>query len=110
MAGARANQLVYLGDAAVGARANIGAGTVTCNFDGVSTYRTTIEADAFIGSDAQLIAPVTVGRDAYVGSGSTITKDVPRGSLALSRVKQVNIDGWGDRFREAGGKRKDRSK
>jgi bifunctional UDP-N-acetylglucosamine pyrophosphorylase/glucosamine-1-phosphate N-acetyltransferase len=104
-AGAKANHLSYLGDAFVGARANIGAGTITCNYDGFAKHVTTIEAGAFIGSDTQLVAPVTVGRDAYVASGSTVTKDVPRGSLALSRVAQVNRDGWADRFREAHSKR-----
>ncbi len=106
MAGAKANHLAYLGDAQVGQKANIGAGTITCNYDGVGKYKTTIEAGAFIGSDSQLVAPVTVGRDAYVGSGTTVTKDVPRGALALTRVKQVNIEGWADRFREAQAKRK----
>ena len=106
MAGAKANHLAYLGDASIGQKSNIGAGTITCNYDGVSKHKTTIEAGAFIGSDSQLVAPVTVGRDAYVGSGSTITKDVPRGALALSRVKQTNIEGWADRFREAQAKRK----
>src|SRR5690606_27767671 len=77
MAGAKANHLAYLGDASVGARANIGAGTITCNYDGVKKHKTTIEAGAFIGSDSQLVAPVTIGRDAYVGSGTTVTKDVP---------------------------------
>jgi bifunctional UDP-N-acetylglucosamine pyrophosphorylase/glucosamine-1-phosphate N-acetyltransferase len=106
MAGAKANHLAYLGDASVGQKSNIGAGTITCNYDGVSKHKTTIEAGAFIGSDSQLVAPVTIGRDAYVGSGSTVTKDVPRGALALTRVKQVNVEGWADRFREAQAKRK----
>jgi bifunctional UDP-N-acetylglucosamine pyrophosphorylase/glucosamine-1-phosphate N-acetyltransferase len=106
MAGAKANHLAYLGDASIGAKANIGAGTITCNYDGVGKYQTTIEAGAFIGSDSQLVAPVTIGRDAYVGSGTTVTKDVPRGALALTRVKQVNVEGWADRFREANTKRK----
>jgi len=106
MAGAKANHLAYLGDASIGAKANIGAGTITCNYDGVSKAQTTIEAGAFIGSDSQLVAPVTVGRDAYVASGTTVTKDVPRGALALTRVKQVNVEGWADRFREANAKRK----
>ncbi|MCX5745172.1 MAG: bifunctional UDP-N-acetylglucosamine diphosphorylase/glucosamine-1-phosphate N-acetyltransferase GlmU [Proteobacteria bacterium] len=106
MAGAKANHLAYLGDASIGAKANIGAGTITCNYDGVGKYKTTIEAGAFIGSDSQLVAPVTIGRDAYVGSGTTVTKDVPRGALALTRVKQVNVEGWADRFREAQAKRK----
>jgi len=105
MAGAKANHLAYLGDASVGAKANIGAGTITCNYDGFRKYQTTIEAGAFIGSDSQLVAPVTVGRDAYVGSGTTVTKDVPRGALALSRVKQANVEGWADRFREENAKR-----
>jgi bifunctional UDP-N-acetylglucosamine pyrophosphorylase/glucosamine-1-phosphate N-acetyltransferase len=106
MAGAKANHLAYLGDASIGTKANIGAGTITCNYDGVSKHKTTIEAGAFIGSDSQLVAPITIGRDAYVGSGSTVTKDVPRGALALTRVKQVNVEGWADRFREAQAKRK----
>ncbi len=104
-AGAKANHLAYLGDADVGAAANVGAGTITCNYDGFFKYRTTIEAGAFIGSDTQLVAPVTVGRDAYVGAGTTVTKDVPRSALALTRVKQVNVEGWADRFREAQRKR-----
>ena len=106
MAGAKANHLAYLGDASIGARANIGAGTITCNYDGLGKHQTTIEAGAFIGSDTQLVAPVTVGRDAYVGAGTTVTRDVPRGALALTRVKQVNVEGWADRFREAQAKRK----
>jgi bifunctional UDP-N-acetylglucosamine pyrophosphorylase/glucosamine-1-phosphate N-acetyltransferase len=106
MAGAKANHLSYLGDVSVGAKANIGAGTITCNYDGFAKHQTTIEAGAFIGSDSQLVAPVTVGRDAYVGSGTTVTKDVPRGALALSRVKQVNVEGWADRYREAQSRRK----
>ncbi len=100
MAGAKANHLAYLGDASIGAKANIGAGTITCNYDGFRKSQTTIEAGAFIGSDSQLVAPVTIGRDAYVGSGTTVTKDVPRGALALTRVKQVNVEGWADRFRD----------
>jgi bifunctional UDP-N-acetylglucosamine pyrophosphorylase / glucosamine-1-phosphate N-acetyltransferase len=108
MAGAKASHLSYLGDVSVGARANIGAGTITCNYDGFQKNRTTIEAGAFIGSDSQLVAPVTIGRDAYVGSGTTITKDVPRAALALSRVKQVNVEGWADRYREENDKRKGR--
>jgi bifunctional UDP-N-acetylglucosamine pyrophosphorylase/glucosamine-1-phosphate N-acetyltransferase len=106
MAGAKANHLAYLGDASVGSKCNIGAGVITCNYDGVGKYKTTIEAGAFIGSDSQLVAPVTIGRDSYVGSGTTVTKDVPRGSLAITRVKQVNVEGWADRFRELQSKRK----
>jgi bifunctional UDP-N-acetylglucosamine pyrophosphorylase/glucosamine-1-phosphate N-acetyltransferase len=106
MAGAKASHLAYLGDASVGSKANIGAGTITCNYDGFNKYKTKIEAGAFIGSDTQLVAPVTVGRDAFVGAGSTVTKDVPRSALALTRVKQVNVEGWADRFRDAQLKRK----
>jgi bifunctional UDP-N-acetylglucosamine pyrophosphorylase/glucosamine-1-phosphate N-acetyltransferase len=106
MAGAKANHLAYLGDASIGSKSNIGAGVITCNYDGVSKSKTIIEANVFIGSDSQLVAPVTVGRDAYVGAGSTVTKDVPRGALAISRVAQVNKDGWADKFREVQAKRK----
>lgn len=108
-AGAKANHLSYLGDVSVGSRANVGAGTITCNYDGFHKHKTTIEGGAFIGSDTQLVAPVTVGRDAYVASGTTVTKDVPRSALALSRVKQVNVEGWADRFREAQAKRSGRT-
>ena len=104
--GAKANHLSYLGDATIGAKANIGAGTITCNYDGFNKHHTVIEAGAFIGSDSQLVAPVTIGRDAYVGSGSTITKDVPRGALALTRVKQIHKEGWAERMAEARAKRK----
>ncbi len=106
MAGAKASHLSYLGDASIGIKANIGAGTITCNYDGFRKFKTTIEAGAFIGSDSQLVAPVTIGRDAFVGAGTTVTKDVPRAGLALSRSKQVNVEGWADRFREAQTKRK----
>jgi len=108
MAGAKANHLAYLGDASIGARANVGAGTITCNYDGFGKYKTTIEAGAFIGSDSQLVAPVTVGKGAYVASGTTVTKDVPRGALALSRVKQINKEGWAEKFRTAQEKRQQR--
>ena len=92
--GSKANHLSYIGDTTIGSGVNIGAGTITCNYDGANKHRTVIEDDAFIGSDTQLIAPVTVGRGATIGAGSTITKDVPAGSLALSRAKQVSIPGW----------------
>lgn len=105
MAEARAEHQAYLGDATIGANVEVGAGTITCNHDGFNRHKTVIESGAFVGSDSQLIAPVTVGRDAYVGAGSTVTRDVPRSSLALSRTKQVNVDGWAGRFREAQGKR-----
>ncbi len=92
--GSKANHLTYLGDATVGAKVNVGAGTITCNYDGEKKYPTVIEDGAFIGSDTQLIAPVTVGRGAYVGAGSSITEDVPPGALAVARGKQVNKEGW----------------
>jgi bifunctional UDP-N-acetylglucosamine pyrophosphorylase/glucosamine-1-phosphate N-acetyltransferase len=90
----KASHLTYLGDATVGANVNVGAGTITCNYDGQTKHPTVIEDGAFIGSDSQLIAPVTVGRGAYVGAGSSITDDVPPGSLAVARGRQVNIEGW----------------
>jgi bifunctional UDP-N-acetylglucosamine pyrophosphorylase/glucosamine-1-phosphate N-acetyltransferase len=83
-----AAHLSYLGDCDIGARVNIGCGTITCNFDGLRKQATVIEDDAFVGSDTQLIAPVRIGREAYIGSGSTITEDVPAGALALSRAPQ----------------------
>lgn len=92
--GAKASHLSYIGDAEIGADANIGAGTITCNYDGANKHRTVIEDGAFIGSDTQLVAPVRVGKGAYVGAGSTITKDVPPGALALSRTPQRVIEGW----------------
>ena len=92
--GAKASHLSYIGDAEVGADANIGAGTITCNYDGVNKHKTVIEDGAFIGSDTQLVAPVRVGKGAYVGAGSTITKDVPPGALAMSRTPQRVIEGW----------------
>lgn len=91
---AQASHLTYVGDADVGARANLGAGTITCNYDGFSKYRTTIGEDAFIGSDTALVAPVTVGNGAYTGTGSVITKDVPDGALGVARNRQSNIEGW----------------
>jgi bifunctional UDP-N-acetylglucosamine pyrophosphorylase/glucosamine-1-phosphate N-acetyltransferase len=99
--GAKALHLTYLGDAEIGPGANIGAGVITCNYDGEKKHRTEIGEGAFIGSDSQLVAPVTVGRGAYVGAGSTITKDVPDGALAVSRQPQKNVEGWAAR-RKAG--------
>jgi bifunctional UDP-N-acetylglucosamine pyrophosphorylase / glucosamine-1-phosphate N-acetyltransferase len=93
-AGSKSMHLSYLGDAVVGERVNIGAGTITCNYDGTRKQTTTIEDGAFIGSDSQLIAPVTVGAGAYVGTGTTIRQDVPPGALAVSAGKQRNIEGW----------------
>ena len=95
--GAKASHLSYIGDAEIGADVNIGAGTITCNYDGVHKHKTVVEDGAFIGSDTQLVAPVRVGRGAYVGAGSTITKDVPAESLALSRTPQRIIEGWATR-------------
>ena len=95
--GAKANHLAYLGDAVIGEKVNVGAGTITCNYDGKKKHQTTIEDGAFIGSDSQLIAPVTVGKGAYVAAGSSITENVPAGSLAISRGKQINKEGWVDR-------------
>jgi len=92
--GSKANHLAYLGDATIGEGANIGAGTITCNYDGVNKHKTVIEDGVFIGSDSQLVAPVTIGRDAYVGAGSSITRDVPAGALAIARSHQTVKDGW----------------
>ena len=97
--GAKANHLAYLGDGLVGARANIGAGTIFCNYDGFLKHTTTIEEDAFIGSDSQLVAPVTIGRGAYVATGTTVTRDVPADALAISRTKQENKEGYASRIK-----------
>jgi bifunctional UDP-N-acetylglucosamine pyrophosphorylase / glucosamine-1-phosphate N-acetyltransferase len=96
-AGSKANHLAYLGDTTVGPNVNIGAGTITCNYDGRKKHQTIIEEGAFIGSDTQLIAPVTIGRGAYVGTGTTIRQDVAPGALAVSAGKQRNIEGWVER-------------
>jgi bifunctional UDP-N-acetylglucosamine pyrophosphorylase/glucosamine-1-phosphate N-acetyltransferase len=98
--GAKVNHLSYVGDASVGARANIGAGTITCNYDGFGKYRTVIGAGAFIGSNTALVAPVTVGDGAIVGAGSVITEDVEADALAVERSEQKGIAGWAKRFRE----------
>jgi bifunctional UDP-N-acetylglucosamine pyrophosphorylase/glucosamine-1-phosphate N-acetyltransferase len=98
-AGAKANHLSYIGDAFVGADANIGAGTITCNYDGSSKHRTEIGKDVFIGSNSALVAPVKIGEGAYVGSGSVITEDVPAQALALGRGRQVVKEGWAGRLR-----------
>ncbi|TDI41605.1 MAG: UDP-N-acetylglucosamine diphosphorylase/glucosamine-1-phosphate N-acetyltransferase [Acidobacteria bacterium] len=92
--GSKASHLSYLGDAQVGRDVNVGAGTITCNYDGRKKYVTILEDGVFIGSDTQLVAPVRVGKGAYVGAGSTITEDVPAGALALTRTPQKNIEGW----------------
>ena len=102
--GAKANHLTYIGDAEVGARTNIGAGTITCNYDGFGKYPTRIGANAFIGSNSALVAPVTIGDGAIIGAGSVVTKDVPTDALAVGRGSQQNREGWAARFRE--GKKK----
>jgi bifunctional UDP-N-acetylglucosamine pyrophosphorylase/glucosamine-1-phosphate N-acetyltransferase len=88
------NHLSYVGDAIVGRDVNIGAGTITCNYDGANKFQTIIEDGAFIGSDTQLVAPVRVGRNATIGAGSTITRDAPEDALTVSRVKQATREGW----------------
>ena len=90
----KANHLAYLGDATIGSRVNVGAGTITCNYDGANKFRTVIEDDVFIGSDTQLVAPVTVGRGATLGAGTTLTRDAPPDQLTVSRARQVSIPGW----------------
>jgi bifunctional UDP-N-acetylglucosamine pyrophosphorylase/glucosamine-1-phosphate N-acetyltransferase len=92
--GSKINHLSYVGDSEIGKQVNIGAGTITCNYDGANKHKTIIGDRAFVGSDTQLIAPVAVGEDATIGAGSTISKDAPSGKLTLTRVKQVSIDGW----------------
>jgi bifunctional UDP-N-acetylglucosamine pyrophosphorylase/glucosamine-1-phosphate N-acetyltransferase len=92
--GAKANHLTYIGDADVGARVNVGAGTITCNYDGAQKHRTVIEDDCFIGSDATLVAPVRIARGSYIGAGSTINKDTPPDQLTVGRARQVSVPGW----------------
>jgi bifunctional UDP-N-acetylglucosamine pyrophosphorylase/glucosamine-1-phosphate N-acetyltransferase len=111
-AGAKANHLSYIGDASVGANANIGAGTITCNYDGSDKHRTAIGKDAFIGSNSALVAPVEIGDGAYIASGSVITANVPAHALALARARQVIKEGWAARLRglKSLGKKKARSR
>ncbi len=104
--GTKANHLTYLGDAEIGAGVNVGAGTITCNYDGVQKHKTVLGDGVFVGSDSQLVAPVTVGKGAYVGAGSTITKDVPEDALALSRAPQKLVLGWAGRRRLSRGQKK----
>lgn len=92
--GSKVNHLSYIGDASVGKNVNIGAGTITCNYDGANKFRTIIEDDAFIGSDSQLVAPVTVGKGATIAAGSCITQNAPAGELTLARSRQITINGW----------------
>lgn len=103
-AGTKASHLTYLGDATVGSAVNIGAGTITCNYDGANKYRTVIGDGAFIGSDSQLVAPVSIGKNATVGAGSTITQDVADGQLGISRAPQKNVSGWQRPEKNGGGK------
>ena len=95
--GSKANHLAYLGDATIGAGVNVGAGTITCNYDGTTKHPTVIEDGAFIGSDSQLIAPVRIGNGAYVAAGSSITEDVPPAALGIARGRQTNVEGWVER-------------
>jgi bifunctional UDP-N-acetylglucosamine pyrophosphorylase/glucosamine-1-phosphate N-acetyltransferase len=104
--GAKANHLTYLGDATVGAGANIGAGTITCNYDGYFKHRTIIGERAFIGSNSALIAPVTIGADAIVAAGSAVSRDVAPGELRMVRAEQLVKPGWADRFRDTMTKKK----
>ena len=99
-AGSKAQHLSYLGDAVIGPGVNIGAGTITCNYDGVHKHQTRVEAGAFVGSDTTLVAPVTVGEGAYIAAGSSITQDVPKDALALGRARQVTKAGWAAARRE----------
>jgi bifunctional UDP-N-acetylglucosamine pyrophosphorylase/glucosamine-1-phosphate N-acetyltransferase len=92
--GSKASHLAYLGDATIGEKVNVGAGTITCNYDGEAKHPTVIEDGVFIGSDSQLIAPVTIGKGAYVAAGSSITTDVPEGALGIARGRQENKPGW----------------
>ncbi|MEO8144646.1 MAG: bifunctional UDP-N-acetylglucosamine diphosphorylase/glucosamine-1-phosphate N-acetyltransferase GlmU [Betaproteobacteria bacterium] len=100
-AGSKANHLAYIGDAEVGARVNIGAGTITCNYDGAAKHRTVIEDDCFIGSDATLVAPVRIAKGSYIGAGSTISKDTPPGQLTVARARQVSLPRWNPPRRKA---------
>jgi len=92
--GSKVPHLSYVGDATVGEDVNVGAGTITCNYDGVAKHETKIEKGAFIGTNTSLVAPITIGEGAYIGAGSTITKDVPPGALAVGRAQQVTKEGW----------------
>jgi bifunctional UDP-N-acetylglucosamine pyrophosphorylase/glucosamine-1-phosphate N-acetyltransferase len=93
-AGSKANHLSYVGDAQVGSRVNLGAGTIIANYDGANKHRTPIEDDAHTGSNSVLVAPITVGAGATVGAGSTVSREVPPGKLTIARARQVTIEGW----------------
>ena len=107
-AGVKVNHLSYVGDAHVGANANLGAGTITCNYDGYSKHRTTIGKGAFVGTNSSLVAPVTIGNGAYIGSGSVITKDVPDDAMAVERSQQTIREGGAARYREIKTKAKEK--
>ena len=92
--GSKANHQSYLGDATIGAKVNIGAGTITCNYDGANKHRTVIEDGVFVGSNTALVAPIAVGKGATVGAGSTLNKDAPAGELTVARARQVTLPGW----------------
>jgi bifunctional UDP-N-acetylglucosamine pyrophosphorylase/glucosamine-1-phosphate N-acetyltransferase len=92
--GSKASHLTYLGDADIGSRVNIGAGTITCNYDGANKHRTTIEDEVFVGSNTALVAPLTVHRGATIGAGSTVSKDAPADTLTISRARQTAVKGW----------------
>jgi bifunctional UDP-N-acetylglucosamine pyrophosphorylase/glucosamine-1-phosphate N-acetyltransferase len=104
--GAKANHLSYLGDSDIGPSVNVGAGTITCNYDGAHKHMTVIEEGAFIGSDSTLVAPVRIGKGAYVAAGSTITDDVPADALALGRSRQTTKEGWARQKRDERAKAK----
>jgi bifunctional UDP-N-acetylglucosamine pyrophosphorylase/glucosamine-1-phosphate N-acetyltransferase len=99
--GSKANHLTYLGDAEIGSGVNIGAGTITCNYDGVNKHLTRIGDGVFVGSDSTLVAPVAIGKGAYVAAGSCVTEDVPEDSLAIGRARQTNKEGWARQKRES---------
>jgi bifunctional UDP-N-acetylglucosamine pyrophosphorylase/glucosamine-1-phosphate N-acetyltransferase len=92
--GSKANHLTYLGDAEIGQRTNVGAGVITCNYDGANKFKTIIGNDVFVGSDSQLVAPVTIADGATIGAGTTLTKDVAEGELVITRAKERKITGW----------------
>jgi len=108
--GSKVSHLSYLGDALIGAGVNIGCGTITCNYDGYNKFQTVIEDGVFIGSDSQLVAPVTIGENAFVGAGSTITKNVSAGSLAVARSDQREIAGWAEKFKTKASRKQSKSK
>ena len=108
--GSKINHLSYIGDAELGDSVNVGAGTITCNYDGYFKHKTIIEDGAFIGTNSSLVAPITIGKGAFLGSGGVITENVPAGALAVARSKQVNKDGWADRYNKAQSARKSKLK